>query len=202
MILFYPKKDSKGFTLLEVLVAMVLLAIGLLGVARLQVFGLQNTGNAYFRTQASALLTELVERVRANPVGAQKCAYYLEYDPANIIDPPNPTPSCGTLVTVSNNCAVLSNCLTNECKTDPATAPAGSKLEEFDMYVTSCGLNGLNDGSGVDDLLPSGGMQIYCSKNNAADCLQYRATVSWSETTDEDGDGAGDTNTISFEFTP
>jgi type IV pilus assembly protein PilV len=178
VILFYSKKNSKGFTLLEVLVAMVLLSIGLLGVARLQMFGLQNTGNAYFRTQASGLLTELVERVRANPQGALDNHYSVAM------------PSC--------NVAVAKSCVS------ATTKCSQSELALFDMYTVKCGLNGASDGSGVDDLLPGGTMTLACSNPTpaAAPCLQYRATVGWSETNDEDADGTADTNTISLEFTP
>ncbi len=178
MISLYSRKNSKGFTLLEVLVAMVLLSIGLLGVARLQMFGLQNTGNAYFRTQASGLLTELVERVRANPQGALKNNYSVAM------------PLC--------NSAVTKSCVTDECSV--------AELALFDMYTVKCGLNGVNDGSGVNDLLPSGSLTIACANPTpvpaGADCLQYRATVTWSETNDDDDDGTADTNTISMTFTP
>ena len=176
MISLQSKNGTKGFTLLEVLVAMVLLSIGLLGVARLQMFGLQNTGNAYFRTQASGLLTELIERVRANPQGALGNDYSVAM------------PSC--------NLAVAKSCVSNEC--------SQSELALFDMYTVKCGLNGASDGSGVDDLLPGGTMTLACSNPipAAAPCVEYTASVTWSETNDDDEDGTADTNTISMSFTP
>jgi type IV pilus assembly protein PilV len=178
VILLYSKNSAKGFTLLEVLVAMVLLSIGLLGVARLQMFGLQNTGNAYFRTQASGLLTELIERVRANPQGALDNHYSVAM------------PSC--------NLVVSKNCVTNSC--------SESELALFDMYTVKCGLNGANDKSGVDELLPNGVLVLNCTDTDstpaAAPCVEYTASVSWSETNDDDADGIGDTNTISMAFTP
>lgn len=58
--------DSKGFTLLEVLIAMLVLAIALLGLAKLQAFSMKNTGNAYFRTQATLILNQAVEVLRLN----------------------------------------------------------------------------------------------------------------------------------------
>ena len=169
--------------MLEVLVAMVLLSIGLLGVARLQMFGLQNTGNAYFRTQASGLLTELVERVRANPQGALDNAYKMCMPPS--------MPSCAAAV--SKNCVTDSDC-------------SVSDLAKFDMYTVSCGLNGGGDKSGVDDLLPKGQLRLCCTDNDAtpqaAPCIEYTASINWTETNDDDADGAGDTHTISMTFTP
>ncbi|MDF3867492.1 type IV pilus modification protein PilV [Pseudomonas denitrificans (nom. rej.)] len=60
------KRKSAGFTLLEVLIAMMILAIGLLGMASLMVTSLQNNQGAYARAQATTLAYDIVERMRAN----------------------------------------------------------------------------------------------------------------------------------------
>jgi type IV pilus assembly protein PilV len=57
---------SAGFTLLEVLVAILVLAIGLLGMARLQMTGMKSNHSAYLRSQASLLAYDITERMRAN----------------------------------------------------------------------------------------------------------------------------------------
>ena len=62
-------KTQKGFTLIEVLVAVVILSIGLLGLAGMQLWAVKNTGNAFYRTQATLAANEMVERIRANPKG-------------------------------------------------------------------------------------------------------------------------------------
>ena len=46
-------RGTAGFTLLEVLVAVVVLSVGLLGLASLQVNGLRFNHSAYMRTQAT-----------------------------------------------------------------------------------------------------------------------------------------------------
>jgi type IV pilus assembly protein PilV len=56
-----------GFNLLEVLIAIVVLAIGLLGLAGLQNFSLKATHQSYQRTQATVMIHEIIERMRANP---------------------------------------------------------------------------------------------------------------------------------------
>ncbi len=58
-----------GFSLLEVLVAILLLSVALLGLARLQTYSMQTTNSAYFRSQATALANDMIERVRLNPEG-------------------------------------------------------------------------------------------------------------------------------------
>ncbi|NJD05834.1 MAG: type IV pilus modification protein PilV [Methylococcaceae bacterium] len=57
---------TEGFTLVEVLVAVLVLAIGLLGMAGLQAVGLKNNNTAYLRSQATFLAYELADRMRAN----------------------------------------------------------------------------------------------------------------------------------------
>ncbi len=58
-----------GFSMVEVLVALVVLAIGLLGLAGLQATGLRYSGNSALRSQALILSQDIVERMRANPTG-------------------------------------------------------------------------------------------------------------------------------------
>jgi type IV pilus assembly protein PilV len=54
---------SAGFTLVEILVALLIVSVGLLGVATLQVRGQQFNQVAYFRTQATLLAYDLMERI-------------------------------------------------------------------------------------------------------------------------------------------
>lgn len=61
---------QKGFTLLEVLVAMLVLSIGLLGLAGLMASGLRNNHSAYYRTQATWLAYDVMDRMRANRANA------------------------------------------------------------------------------------------------------------------------------------
>ena len=60
---------NKGFTLIEVLVAVVILSIGLLGIAALQTTSVKNVQTANFRGQATLLTDNLIDRMRANRTG-------------------------------------------------------------------------------------------------------------------------------------
>lgn len=66
-----------GFTLLEVLVAMVVLSFGLLGMAGLQGTSLRNNTMAYQRSQATILGFEIMESMRANRDVAQSGSYNI-----------------------------------------------------------------------------------------------------------------------------
>jgi len=60
------KQHIHGFSLIEVLVALVILAVGLLGVAGLQANSLRNTYSANLRSQATTMAQDMIERIRAN----------------------------------------------------------------------------------------------------------------------------------------
>lgn len=60
---------QQGMTLLEVLIAIVVLSIGLLGLAGLQVQGLRNIQVAGSHAQAAMLANDLVERIHLNAEG-------------------------------------------------------------------------------------------------------------------------------------
>ncbi len=57
---------EKGFTLLELMIAMVILAIGLLGMIAMQAVALSSHMEAQFRTQALALAEDLSSKMHAN----------------------------------------------------------------------------------------------------------------------------------------
>jgi len=57
---------NRGFTMVEVLVSVVILAIGLLGLAGLQARNLQFNYSAYERSQATLLAYDIIDRMRAN----------------------------------------------------------------------------------------------------------------------------------------
>ena len=57
----------KGFTLLEVMIAMVIFSIGLLGLAGLMAQSTSYNNSAQFRTQATFLAYDMLDRMRANP---------------------------------------------------------------------------------------------------------------------------------------
>ena len=55
-----------GFTLIEVLVALVVMTVGMLGVAVLYVEGLRLNRTSLYRTTAVALAADMAERIRTN----------------------------------------------------------------------------------------------------------------------------------------
>jgi len=69
---------QRGFTLIEVLVTVIILAIGLLGLAGLQLGGLRYSFSAYQRSQATIMANDIVDRMRANRTVAEAGAYDID----------------------------------------------------------------------------------------------------------------------------
>jgi type IV pilus assembly protein PilV len=61
---------QQGFGLIEVLVSMLILSIGLLGIAGLQAQSIRFNNEAYLRTQATVLAGDIVDRMRTNRTAA------------------------------------------------------------------------------------------------------------------------------------
>ncbi len=60
---------SRGATLVEVLVALLILAVGLLGIAALYVDNMRNGRTGLLHTQAASLAADMADRIRANREG-------------------------------------------------------------------------------------------------------------------------------------
>ena len=69
-ISFQKIKHLSGFTLLEVMIALLVLSIGLLGIAALQANSLRTNHGAYQRSQAIFLAYDMMDRLRANRTAA------------------------------------------------------------------------------------------------------------------------------------
>lgn len=125
------KHNNLGFTLIEVLIAMLVLATGLLGLAGLQARGLSNTQSAYNRSQATQLAYDMADRMRANPLAAANyVTTFMEPSAATVKSDCLTTTGCSAANMAENdlyewNCAVAGGCESN----DPpiaAVLPGGS----------------------------------------------------------------------------
>ena len=67
-----------GFTLIEVMIALVIFTVALLGLAGLQAASLRDNQLAYLNTVAVQLARDMGERIRANPEAAAAGAYLVD----------------------------------------------------------------------------------------------------------------------------
>ena len=77
---------SRGVTLIEVLVAMLVFSLGLIGAAGLMAMAARANQAAYLRTQASFLAQNMAERMRANLIGVWNGDYDGSYPDASVQD--------------------------------------------------------------------------------------------------------------------
>ena len=82
-----PNKH-RGVTLIEAMISLVILAMGLLGLAALQGLGTKFGNKAYFRSQAITQAYDIFDRMRANPGGT----------PTIMFETPCPTVTAATTV--------------------------------------------------------------------------------------------------------
>lgn len=68
---------NNGFTLFEVLIAVIVLSFGLLGTAGMQIKSQQFNRSAYFETQAIIIAHDMLERIRSNVAGQREGYYHM-----------------------------------------------------------------------------------------------------------------------------
>ena len=144
---------SRGFTLVEVLVALVVLAIGLLGIAKLMLFSSHANDSAYLRSQATALAYEILDNMRANKAGALAGTY----DTAAATGPAVP----GTL------CEGVGACATS------------TQVALYDVYKWKLRLNA-NNGLPTPGALPNGKGSVTTAL--IAPQTTVTIVVSWDDT--------------------
>ena len=88
-------KDNNGFTLIEVLLAMVIFLIGFLAVGSMQISAVNSNANARLRTSASILAGDIVEQLLHCPYDSTDCSInrstYVQDDPLAIGVYPGPS---------------------------------------------------------------------------------------------------------------
>lgn len=183
-----------GFTLIEVLITVVILSIGLLGMAGIQIQGLRGTTSSTVRSQATILANDIAERIHMNAGGVFIIQNNGDPAPTNqqYSDVDTSAITCGEQI--PNFCSVTpGNSVVVPCATP-------QQMAAFDIYDFACGLN---DDAGVNNLLPNGFATISC---NAAGCpigTPVTININWEETsTNQDDNGATITKTVSMVVIP
>lgn len=134
----YP--GCRGLTLVEILIALLILSIGLLGLAGLQTTSLKFNTSAYYRTQATQLAYDFADRMRANRQAALDGGYTIALE-----DPP---PACGAAVgdgtVVQDDIAAWRNALA--CRVPQSTGSVvPTVVGENEFTITVQWTDGVND---------------------------------------------------------
>ncbi len=78
-------RKQTGFSMIELLVSVVIMSIGVLGMAGLQIVSIQQNRSALLQGEATLLANDIIDRIRANP----DTNYAAALD-----DTPSPTTNC------------------------------------------------------------------------------------------------------------
>ena len=146
---------TSGFSLVEVMVAVVVICVGLLGIAKMQSLAMSSTNMARMRSLAALEAASLAAAMHANRAfwaGANNSGLtppaLVSYDPVNL---------------VQGMTAVLSPPI-------PAPSASPTAIAEYDFGTWATNLTAL---------LPGANAQIIC--NNATPPANCTITISWSE---------------------
>lgn len=83
----HHRHKQKGVGLVEILITIVLLAIGFLAAARMQVEGMRFSQSAYYQSQAYFLASDMINRMRTNSDGVQDGDYNDIETSSEAVDP-------------------------------------------------------------------------------------------------------------------
>lgn len=101
-------RKSSGFTLIEVLIAALVLGVGLLGLAGLQANNIRNNLSAYNRSQATQLTYDIADRMRAN---RNECVNLIT---GSVITTSTYLTMASTDAVAQDNCSILDGCTSVE----------------------------------------------------------------------------------------
>jgi type IV pilus assembly protein PilV len=163
---------TRGFSLVEVLVAIVVICVGLLGIAKLQALSLSNTTTARMRSLAALQAASLASAMHSNR------QYWANTPPTSIVVTSN-APAAPTIVSSDAAMGAVAtadlaaafpgppqNCVGNAA---PGPVCPALNLAAFDLAWWLTSLNAL---------LPNPGAIINCSNAAPAACT---IQITWSE---------------------
>jgi type IV pilus assembly protein PilV len=180
---------ESGFNLVEVLVAVAVLAIGLLGIAALQINGIRYNLGSYSRSVAVMIANDYAERMYAARPSAA-AGLYGNFDSSGA--------DC--------DAAPAEICAMQSDNDDPVSC-SGLQMATYDQFVAACGYptDDVRHG-GVVDLLPQGQLVVTCVDDAGAAVVpcganrRHRITVSWQERETGD-DGLSTVQTLNYSMT-
>lgn len=146
-----PDRRARGFSLIEVLVALIVLSVGLLGIAKMEALALASNGVAARRALASIEAASLGDSMHANRT------YW------------GSTASGATITVAGNTVTGLPVSPAPVCEQTSGAACNDLQLASYDLQQWS---------NSLDSLLPADTATIQCNTSTPVECL---ITIAWNE---------------------
>jgi type IV pilus assembly protein PilV len=161
LVMKYPRSPipSRGFSLIEVMVAVLVISIGLLGIAKMQALSLSNTGNSRLRALAAVESGSIASAMQADRLYWSTIPVVGTDLTASITGPTVTAASDPTLTTTQACTGVAANCTVNQ-------------MAAYDLQNWATALNNVipNETVSIDCALPSVTVTVSCT-----------ITISWTE---------------------
>ena len=152
--------NSRGFSLIEVMVALIVISLGLLGVAKMEALSLSSTTVASMRALAAIEASSLASAMHVNR------GYWTKADVSSAAIAVQ-----GAAVAVTAGAPLLAGALAAppDCTQAPAAPCSVANLAAYDLQVWANALN---------TMLPNETATIVCSNLTPISCT---VTITWSE---------------------
>ena len=159
---------NSGFSMIELLISVVIMSVGVLGMAGLQMISMQQNRSALLQGEATQLVNDILDRIRANPG--------TSYDGVALTDTPSVTGSC-----------IANTCTESEMK--------DFDIAQWQCTISSTDSGGtaytVCDNFGITGSLPGGAGAITLTGDI------YEVTVQWVDA-QKVSDSAGTTRSVSI----
>ncbi len=150
--LIQSKKHMQGFSLIEVIVSVFILAVGVLGIASMQTASIKMNQGAFHQSQANILINDIFDRMRAN-----RDAFLAgDYDDANTA---NDVPAAQACITSAAGCT--------------SSQLALQDIREITAYLRDIS----NQGNSFAALIPDGNARVV----RDTDTNTATVTVTWKQ---------------------
>ncbi|MDB6046823.1 MAG: hypothetical protein JWO52_7653 [Gammaproteobacteria bacterium] len=161
----YLAPRAAGFSLVEVMVALIVISVGLLGIAKMQALALSSTTTARLRSLAAIEAAGLASAMHANR------AYWaaLSVNPNIIVTRTSVTSADATLTTALTAAQATQSAASNYCNSTASAPCSAAKLAAADLLEWSAQMN---------TLLPRSAAVINCNTTLPLSCT---VQITWSE---------------------
>jgi len=177
---------QQGVGIIEVLIALVVVSLGVLGMASLQLTGMKHSSSGYNRSMAVLFAENLATRMRSNPDSVIQ-GHYAGYDSNTGAD-----------------CTVAPATMCQASYLNPAAECNAQEMAQFDLFSIACGSLGTSGApeDGITDLLNGGRLQVACNDSPCENNSNYTLTITWNEGRTTTNDEAQDLKTVQLRFNP